>query len=178
MGAIVERLRTALEIVFEQRGYRGLAAGLFALFLALYAITLPATFTGGRVGLVSLQYLTPTLAFFAFVLAVLASLTFTLAIYGFRQVRTVRGPGVGLFGTVLAIVPSMVCCTPVVPTLLALLGASAPTIFVTTGRIQGLIASWEVPILAFASGLLAYALARSAMRLVTGCRLQPARRAA
>ena len=46
--------------------------------------------------------------------------------------------------------PAGICCTPIVPSLLALAGASTPQIFGLTGRIQGFFATYELPILVFA----------------------------
>ncbi len=175
MVDMMDRYRFVLGAVFSQRPYRLLALGLSVAFILFYLMALPATFTGGRIGWVRLQFLTPTFAVFALALGLLAGLTFTLAIYGFRAAAAARGQGTGVVGTVLAILPSMVCCTPLVPTLLALLGASTPTIFALTGRIQGFFATYEIPILTAALLMLAYALHRTVMRLGTGCRFQPAR---
>ncbi len=63
--------------------------------------------------------------------------------------------------------PATICCTPVVPTLLAILGASTPQIFGLTGRIQGFFATYELLILAFALVLLFVSL-RLATRSILG----------
>ena len=47
----------AMTLVLRVRHYRFLALGLFALALTLYVFTLPAAYTGGVIGLVSLHYL-------------------------------------------------------------------------------------------------------------------------
>ncbi len=45
----------ALRLVFQDRSYRYLALGTFALALTLYVFTLPAAYTGGVIGLISLR---------------------------------------------------------------------------------------------------------------------------
>ena len=47
----------AMAWVFRAQPYRYLALGLFALALTLYVFTLPAAYTGGVIGLISLRYL-------------------------------------------------------------------------------------------------------------------------
>ncbi len=174
---VVERYRMVWATVFAGHRYRILALLLFVAFALFYLVTLPATFTGGRIGWVSLRFLTPTLAAFAVALAAAAALTFTLAVYGFRTAAATGARGTGLLGGVVAILPSMLCCTPVIPTLLALLGASTPTLFTLSGRIQGFFATWEIPILTFALLLLLGALHRTVLRLSGSCARRPAVRA-
>ena len=74
----------AVSLVFHVQPYRYLALGIFALALTLYVFTLPAAYTGGVIGLISLRYLTVELLFFAVALAALLSLALTLNIYAFR----------------------------------------------------------------------------------------------
>ncbi len=177
MYEIADRYRIVFRSVFHERRYRRLALVLFVLLAAFYLSVLPATFTGGYVGWVSLRFLTPTLAFFALALAAAAALTFTLAVHGFRTAAGAGARGTGVLGGVLAILPSMLCCTPVIPTLLALLGATTPTLFTLSGRIQGFFATWEIPLLAAALLLLLGALHRTVLRLSGSCARRPALRA-
>jgi len=159
-------------LVFRQRGYRVLALGLFLGLFAFYLFVLPGAYTGGRIGLVSLRYLNGPLVFFAVTLAAAASLTLTFNVYGFRAVSASvkrAGTGVGLASLLASVLPTMLCCTPLIPTALALLGASTPTIFGVTGKVQGFFAAYELPILAGALALLLYALYRSAGQLTRAC---------
>ena len=148
--------------VFRAPRYRLLAMGLFALVLAVNLFTLPATYTGGVVGLISLRYLTVELGIFAVTLAVLFSLVLTLDVYAFRAAIRQRDKGLGVGALLAGFLPAGVCCTPLVPTLLAIMGASTPQIFGLTGRVQGFVATYESLFLAFAVVLLLVAL-----RLVT-----------
>ena len=75
---------SAIRLVLQSRPYRYLALGLFALALTAYVFTLPAAYTGGVVGLISLRYLTAELLFFSLALAALLSLALTLNIYAIR----------------------------------------------------------------------------------------------
>ena len=161
----------ATGLVFQTRPYRYLAAGLFALALTLYAFTLPATYTGGVIGLISLRYLNGELLFFSVALAALLSLALTLNVYAFRA--TVRKTGRGLTVGALAssLLPASVCCTPLVPTLLAVAGASTPQIFGVTGRVQGLFATYELPILAIALVLLLFSLRLAGRSILGSCPL-------
>ncbi len=168
---MLERFADAFRLVFATRGYRLLAIILFLAFLTLYLFLLPGAYTGGIVGWASLRFLTPTLIFFSFLLSVLVSLSLTFSVYGFRVAASAKGQGASLLSVITSILPGVLCCTPVVPTLLALAGASTPTIFGLSGRIQGIFATYEVHFLVAAALLLLYALHRSVGHLFRSCRL-------
>ena len=152
----------AVGLVFRAPRYRLLALGLFALVLAVNLFTLPATYTGGVVGLISLRYLTVELGIFAVTLAVLFSLVLTLDVYAFRAAIRQRDKSLSLGALLAGFLPAGICCTPLVPTMLAIMGAPPPQIFGLTGRVQGFVAAYESLFLAFAVALLLFAL-----RLVT-----------
>ena len=84
----------ALRLVFQDWPYRYLALGTFALALTLYVFTLPAAYTGGVIGLISLRYPDAELALFSIALAALLSLALSLNVYAFRA--SIRHPGSGL----------------------------------------------------------------------------------
>ena len=132
-----EQLLNAMALVFRARPYRYLAFGLFAFALTLYVFTLPAAYTGGVIGLISLRYLDAELLFFSVALAALLSLALTINVFAFRASIRQRTNGLTLGAALSSLLPASICCTPVVPTLLAILGASTPQIFGLTGRIQG-----------------------------------------
>ena len=166
----------AMRLVFGARPYRYLAAALFALALALYAFTLPAVYTGGVIGLISLRYLTPELLFFSVALAALLSLALTLNVYAFRASVRKAGRGLTLGALTSSLLPASVCCTPLVPTLLAVAGASTPQIFGLTGRVQGLFVTYEPLILTLALVLLVFSLRLAGRSILGACPL-PARSA-
>lgn len=161
----------AVGLVLQTRPYRYLALGLFALALTAYVFTLPAVYTGGVVGLISLRYLTAELLFFSLALAALLSLALTLNIYAFRTATRRRSGSLSLAGVFSSFLPATICCTPVVPTLLAILGATTPQIFGLTGQIQGFFATYELEILGFALILLLVSLRLSARNILGSCAL-------
>ena len=162
---------SAIRLVLQSRPYRYLALGFFALALTAYVFTLPAAYTGGVVGLISLRYLTAELLFFSLALAALLSLALTLNIYAFRA--SIRQPsgGLSLGAALSSVLPAGICCTPLVPSLLAILGATTPQIFGISGRIQGFFAIYELEILGFALILLLVSLRLAARNILGSCAL-------
>ena len=161
----------AVSLVFHVQPYRYLALGIFALAVTLYVFTLPAAYTGGVIGLISLRYLTVELLFFAVALAALLSLALTLNIYAFRASLRRSSGGLTLGALLSSVLSASLCCTPLVPTLLAILGASTPQIFGLTGRIQGFFATYEPLILTFALILLLFSLHLTGRTILGSCPL-------
>lgn len=168
-------IASALGVVFRAAAYRYLGAGLFLLASVLYAFTLPAIYTGGAIGWISLRYLNGELLLFSLVLALLLSLVLTLNVYSFRTALRRHGTGLSLGAVLASLVPSSVCCTPLVPSMLAAVGASTPQIFGLTGRIQGTVARYDVLFLVLSSLLLLVALRVAAQDTCRSCKL-PERR--
>ncbi|HED04204.1 MAG TPA: hypothetical protein ENI60_05505 [Candidatus Fraserbacteria bacterium] len=161
----------ALSLALRAWSYRYLALGLFAGALVLYLFTLPAAYTGGTIGLISLHYLNAELLFFSVALAALFSLVLTLNIYAFRAATRGQGRSLSLGAIFSSLLPSSVCCTSLVPSLLAAFGASTPQIFGLTGRIQGIFAQYEPLFLAFSLILLLFALWLAARNILNSCSL-------
>jgi hypothetical protein len=159
----------ACRLVFRAASYRYVTAGLFLLALGGYAFTLPAGLTGGAIGLASVRHLTIALATFAVALAALLSLVLTLNLYGLRTSCRRRGTGLSVGAVLASLVPSSVCCTWLVPSVLAALGASTPQLFGVSGRIQGTVARYEEAFLAGAVVLLLVSLELAAREIVRPC---------
>lgn len=155
--------------VLRARGYRVLALVLFAVLFAFYALTLPAAYTGGYLGWVSLRQLDLRLALFALALAGLLSLVLTMNLYALRHARRRGGRRLGAAALLASVLPSSLCCTSIVPSLLALAGASTPQIFGLSGRIQGFLATWETGILGLALVLLLASLHLASRNLQAAC---------
>jgi hypothetical protein len=114
---------------------------LGSLLAAFYLVMLPSSAVGGF-SLLALHYLTPLLALAAIVLGY--GFALTVAINASAFVQRSRSSGMlGAGGLLAAILPGSLCCTSVVPSLLAALGASTPTILGTTGKIQSVFANYE-----------------------------------
>lgn len=159
----------AVIVVFRMRPYRYLATTLFLLFLAFYVVTLPAKYTGGAIGLVSLRYLSAGLTALSVVLALLLSLAVTLNLHAFRASLRRRSATLGVSAVLASLVPTSMCCTSLVPSVLAALGASTPQIFALSGRIQGTVTRAEPFILALSVLLLLLALRLAAGGILGSC---------
>jgi hypothetical protein len=166
---MIMNLINAVRLVLRAPPYRYVAPGLFLLSLTFYAFTLPAAYTGGAIGLISLRYLNAELLFFAVVLAGLLSVVLTLNIYAFRASLQRRNSGLSLGAVLASVLPSSLCCTSTVPSLLAVFGASTPQIFGLTGQIQGLFATYELAFLGAALILLLWSLYLAAKNLAGSC---------
>ena len=160
MNALKE-VKKANKIVFSNRKYLSLGIISFIGFLTLYLFTLPATFTGGRIGFISLQFLTLKLALFSILMAFFISLVIPFTVFGFKHgIKTSKASVTGGFlGSVL---PPILCCSPFIPTVLALVGATSFAWFGVGGAIQGFIATYETQFFSGATLLLAYATVQSA----------------
>jgi len=156
----------ALKIVFSSKKY--LLGGIltFFIFLLLYLFTLPATYTGGRIGLVSLKMLTPELGIFSFVMAFLVGLILPMSVYSFKSNMKIKKSGAG--GFFVSILPSLLCCSPLIPSIAALFAASSPAAFGVGGAIQGFIAVNEIYILIGAVALLLFSFVQTA-KSITQC---------
>ncbi len=158
-------INEAIRIVFTLSKYRAFAVLVFAVFFTLYAFILPATYTGGRIGMVSLQFITPTLALFAFLFSFLLAFILPFAVYAFQKKRSSgNSSAVGsVFGS---IIPPLLCCSPLLPTAAALLAGFFPFIFGVSGFIQGFIATYETQIFIIAALILLYSLWQNARQVV------------
>ena len=159
-GAVTRSIRNscnAIGLVFEYPAYRRLSLAIFLPTLTIYAFTLPATYTGGTIGLVSLRYLNLELGLISFALAAALSLALTLNVYAYRVMADRRSCSATGGAILSSLLPTSICCTPVVPTVLALLGASTSQIFGFGGRIQGFFATYEMPILMLALAIMVFA---------------------
>lgn len=163
----VETMRAAGGIVFSQRKYLGLAVATFFLAAVFYAFTLPATYTGGQIGMVSLQYLTPILAIFAVIMAGLLAVIIAFTAYSMRigASASTTTTTTGILGGVL---PPILCCSPLLPTIAATVVGIFPGAFGVSGFVQGFIATYEIEILTAATVVLLYAVLQNA-KGVTQC---------
>lgn len=163
----LKTVQTASGLVFARRKYAGFAVATFLLAAVFYAFTLPATYTGGQVGMVSLRYLTPALAGFAVVMAGLVAVIVSFTAYSLRlgASPSTTVTTTGFFGSVL---PPILCCSPLLPTVAAIFVGVFPGVFGVSGAVQGFIATYEHEILSVATLLLVYAVLQNA-KGVTQC---------
>ncbi|MGH8111781.1 MAG: hypothetical protein ACREPL_07600 [Rhodanobacteraceae bacterium] len=175
IGTLSERALSvprALRIVLARRSAMAIAVAVFVVFAFLYAMILPAEFTGGVIGLVSLRFLTPQLLVLALVMALLLALIGVLAVYGFRSGSGAKSAG-GVIGAILGILPSLLCCSPVLPLSIAAVAAFLPAAGSLGMPIQGFIATHEFWIYGVAIVLMVWGLYGNARRVLS-CGYRPA----
>lgn len=137
------RIRAVIGYIVARPRYRVLFLASTELVAVLYSILLPFQYTQ-RLSLANWQYLNGELALFSVVFGLLLGAIVTLQGYGAGQVVEQRGGKLSLVGVFTGLLPSMVCCTPVIPTVLAVLGLSTPIIDGTSGLIQSFFAREEL----------------------------------
>ena len=120
----------------------------------LYTILLPFEFTQ-RFSFANWNYLDPYLAFWSIVLGIGMSLVLVLEIYAMRRIRSRQAGSLSGLAFIGSILPSFLCCTPIIPTLLAFIGLSTVSIYGTTGALQHFFAVNQTAFLSGSALLLA-----------------------
>lgn len=154
-------VKNAIRMVFSSKRYLALGIGSFIAFLLLYLFTLPATYTGGRIGLISLRLLNLKLAAFSFIMALLIALIIPFIVYSLKQGAKTR-KATSASGFIGSVLPPILCCSPIIPTIAGVLGAVSPVVFGFSGAVQGFIATNETYILLGATLLLLFAVVQTA----------------
>jgi hypothetical protein len=163
-----ETLVRAVGIVFSERGYRVLGGVSFAFFLLVYLLVLPASYTGARIGLISLAYLTPRLAAFALAFAALLGLVVPMTLFVMREGRKARKATTAGSLAVSLLTP-LLCCSPLLPAVMSVAAAALPFVTTSAGlRVQRFIVTYETELYLGAALLLALALYQNA-RAVVSC---------
>jgi hypothetical protein len=155
----------ALRIALASRRAMAGTGAVFLIFAILYAMILPATYTGGVIGLVSLRFLTLGTFVLALLMALLLALTLALGVHGFRNGSGAKPAGSAL-GAVLAALPPLLCCSPILPLTIAALAAILPAAG-SLGVLQGFIAVHETEIYGVAIALMAWGLYGNARRMLS-----------
>ena len=164
---------TAFQFVFERRFYRLIGAISFVLFFIAYLFILPATYTGGHIGLISLHYLTWSDAVIAFVLSLLMGMLLPFIIFSYRMGGGTRKTSTA-GGLLASLVTPFLCCTPVIPSIMAVVAGILPIIPGTSGiYVQAFIATHELEIYLFAILLLILAFYQNARQVLScpGCKV-------
>src|SRR5215472_5701133 len=156
-----------------------------------YSVLLPFDYTQ-RVSLANWQYFGPRYAAFTAGFALGLAWVVTLQVHAMRRIarntragRPRRGGPAGAAAEVVSLLPSLLCCSPVVPTLVGLVGLPAATRLQTTGTITYFFAAKQDWLLGGALALLAAAglwsvrkLARASCLAGDGCEVPASRGAA
>jgi hypothetical protein len=155
---------------------RALSVLLFVLIgtplTVFYLVALPAEHYGA-IAWGALQFLTPGEAIAAGVLGFGTAATLALNVAAGRARPT--GTTLTFSGIVAAIVPTSLCCTTVIPSVLAALGASAPAIMHISGRYESFFANYAAGFIGFAVAavLLAFWLAVGNLTAACSTRSSP-----
>jgi hypothetical protein len=128
--------------VAADRVDRAVFAGVFVAVGFGDSILLPFDFTQ-RISFANWGYLDPRYLAFTVAFAFAMAWVLTLQVHAVRDVLAARsssaearrGGPLGALAAVVSLLPSFLCCSPVVPTLVGLFGLSAATRLRTTGTI-------------------------------------------
>lgn len=115
-----------------------------------YSVMLPFAFTQ-RISTVNWRYLDARYVAFTVAFALAIAWLITLQIHAVRRVARAaaserqagRGGPLGFLAAVVSVLPSLLCCSPILPTLVGLLGLSATTRLTTTVTLQHFFATKE-----------------------------------
>jgi hypothetical protein len=137
-----------------------------------YSVLLPFSYTQ-RISLANWQYVGPRYAAFTAAFALGLAWVVTLQVHAVRKIARSAASsgrtGVGRLGGALAaavsLLPSFLCCSPVVPTLVSLIGLPVATQLRTTGTITYFFATGQDWLLAGALAVLAASGAWSVRKL-------------
>jgi len=96
-----------------------------------------------RLAIANWEYLTPSLVVWSILLGCAFALIVMVQLYATSRIigRRPQGSAVGGLAFVPSLAPSFLCVSPIVPTLLAFLGASGLGLYSTTGALQHFFAS-------------------------------------
>lgn len=135
--------------VFGSPGRKVALVVVAAVVALAYTLLLPFDFTQ-RLELANWDYLTAYQATWSVVLGVAMGLVMVVQIYAMRRVAQARASAgtVGGVAFVVSLLPSFLCCTPFVPTVLAFVGISGLSLYSTTGAVQHFFAVHQSDLLA------------------------------
>jgi len=161
----VKTILQALRAVFTSRSYWIIGVASFLGFLALYLITLPATFTGGRIGIIALRFVNVELLIWSVLMAGLLAVLMPFTIYLLRRGYKAR-TGTAAGGLIVGIVTPLLCCTPVIPIVFSFVAGVFPVLAGSAGGIvQGFLATHETLFFSAATTLLVYALFQNTRKI-------------
>lgn len=120
----------------------------------LYTILLPFKYTQ-QLGLANWHYLDPYLGAWSVALGASMSFVLMVQVYAMQRAAAARPSGRGAVAFLMSLLPSLLCCTPMVPTILAFVGVSGASLYFTTGAVAHFFATQQTNFLAASLALLA-----------------------
>jgi hypothetical protein len=170
----------------EVLGTPGRIAGLLvvaAVVAFFYTLLLPFNYTQ-RFELANWDYLSSYLLTWAIVLGLAMGLVLSVQVYAMRRIAAARAASGAAGGVafVASLLPSFLCCTPIVPSVLAFVGVSGVGLYTTTGTLQHFFAVNQTEFFAASLALLTLMawwglrkVARASCLTEDGCDVDPAR---
>ena len=126
--------RIVMRMVLKDRRHVLLLVLLSAIFTAIYLVLLPSL-PNGTINPMFIEFITPMQIIFSFIFGIMIGLMITLNIYAARlKIHTSKAGTVA--GALIGTLVNALCCTPIIPSILALLGASTPVLFAYSPHIQ------------------------------------------
>jgi len=123
--------RDAISIVFNDKKHI-LAFVLLALIItSIYIILLPSL-PNGTVSLTFVRFATPFQIVFSIIFGVLLGLIIVLNLYTRKVQKTSKSKNISngtVTGAIAATFVNLLCCTPIIPSIIALFGGSTPLLF-------------------------------------------------
>ncbi len=166
----MKNLLPAAREVFSSRAAWVIGSVSFVVFLAIYLMTLPATFTGGVIGFKALGFVTPELIGWSVLMAALLGVLMPMTIYLLRRGYRARGgAGTAAGGLIISLVTPLLCCSPILPILFSFLAGFLPALAGGAGgAVQGFLATHEWLFFTVATAILVFALYQNAREVVKG----------
>ena len=138
---------------------------IFSLLLVTHLVILPAHVLGPNIGLRSFQYLSLKIVLFAFSFALLETILINLWVRLLREKSHCRAAP-ATSGILIGIVSPLLCCTPLLPTVLSFIAILFPSAVSGMGfKIQYTVNVYQTELLLLALGLLFFAVIQNARHL-------------
>ena len=173
-------LRAGVVGVLGTRGRLASFAVIAGAVTLLYTILLPFDYTQ-RFELANWNYLDAYLLAWAIVLGLGMGFVVSVQVYAMRRIAAARvaSGAVGGLAFVGSLLPSFLCCTPIIPSLLAFVGVSGVGLYGTTGTLQHFFAVHQTEFLSASLVLLLvtswwglHKVARAACMSEEGCAIE------
>jgi hypothetical protein len=168
----------------EVLGSPARAVGLVVVSAAvalLYSVLLPYDYTQ-RFELANWHYLSARLLAWAIVLGLGMGFVVSVQVYAMRRVAAARAAtgAAGGLAFLASLAPSLLCCSPIIPTFLAFVGVSGVGLYTTSGTLQHFFAVHQTQLLSASLALLVVTgwwglrkVASAACLSETGCEVGP-----
>ncbi len=158
---------SALRLVLSRRKYLAAFLMISALFFFAYGNLLSSSsinLSGPKVAMgLNIYSLVASAS-----ISILFALSVAMSVFAFTRNSAPAGR-LGLGAAITAVIPSSLCCTTLIPSILAALGASTSTIISASGTLQGPFATYETPLIAISIALLFLSVTLTSRSIASCC---------